>query len=451
MENVLLTFLDYIFCLIDCAFAMYVFYAVFDHKNKGYFNKFFNVIFTVVLSIILNVCILNDYQVIGSICIMISFIIYNFIFMIGNAILKIFLPIICLLGNILSELIIMSLYVIVFDYNLSALNGDITTEFLLTLLSRFLVYFVALGISKRKIVLMKDSSLGYLYYFIIPMISVLGITALFDQYCKKNTNNYFIIFTIILIIINFLSFSLLYYLSLQSNKLIEAEIEINNKKLEEGQYKQAISAYESLRRWKHDILGHLSTIDFALDVSKKEAHDYIKGLNKKINSECFLINSGNFYLDAILNNKINEMINENIVYELEFQIASLDNIDKYDITSLFSNLLDNAIEAAKQCEHRYVCLKMSIHYNMLFITCKNSCLEPPVKKGNKFISTKIEKGHGVGMETMRMIAEKYQGYFKPEYRDHIFETRIMLACEYHDQNMKIVHLKGGDYVTQTSK
>ena len=58
--------------------------------------------------------------------------------------------------------------------------------------------------------------------------------------------------------------------------------------------------------------------------------------------------SGNEVLDAILGTKILQCMNENIDFHVMADGTVLGFMDKMDVSALFGNILDNAIEAASK-------------------------------------------------------------------------------------------------------
>ena len=77
------------------------------------------------------------------------------------------------------------------------------------------------------------------------------------------------------------------------------------------------------------------------------------------------------------------------------------------------NLLDNAIEAARQVSDpsgRTVALTIRRIHQMLVIKVENSFAAAPVQEGGELKTTKTEGGlHGWGLKSAQTAAEKYDG------------------------------------------
>jgi len=81
-----------------------------------------------------------------------------------------------------------------------------------------------------------------------------------------------------------------------------------------------------------------------------------------------------------------------------------------EICSLFGNILDNAIEAAKIFDEKYIELNIKETKNAWNIQCMNSYLVSPVFEGDILKSTKNNKEvHGIGIQNIKEIVIKYGG------------------------------------------
>ena len=92
--------------------------------------------------------------------------------------------------------------------------------------------------------------------------------------------------------------------------------------------------------------------------------------------------------------------------------------------------MDNAIEAAEQCqkENRKIWMSIQNINEMFLMTLKNTCETEPIEKNNKFVTHKKNADrHGLGVESVRRIMEKYQGEISFEYENGFFEVSIIIT------------------------
>ena len=87
-----------------------------------------------------------------------------------------------------------------------------------------------------------------------------------------------------------------------------------------------------------------------------------------------------------------------------------------DLITLISNILDNAIEAAKDSTEKRIDLSINRINDFDILTCSNSCDRKPIASGKDLQTTKKMKGfHGFGVKSIRKQAEKYNGEFDWSY------------------------------------
>ena len=103
-----------------------------------------------------------------------------------------------------------------------------------------------------------------------------------------------------------------------------------------------------------------------------------------------------------------------------------------DVTSLFCNLLDNAIESANGISNSYIEISICKRDKtpFLLITVVNSCLTNPFENKNYNLNTtKSNKSvHGFGIKSIRKVIKQYDGEIKMYYNDKssTFHTVITL-------------------------
>ena len=109
------------------------------------------------------------------------------------------------------------------------------------------------------------------------------------------------------------------------------------------------------------------------------------------------------------------------MYEIPLQDAELGVI--------LGNLFDNAIEAAKKSEQfkRRIFLKICNLNEMFLLHLFNSNTQMQVIVDDRFVTAKEDKyAHGLGVESVKRIVEKYNGDISFQYDDEHFEVDILI-------------------------
>ena len=98
------------------------------------------------------------------------------------------------------------------------------------------------------------------------------------------------------------------------------------------------------------------------------------------------------------------------------------------ICVIFGNIVENAIEACEKVRvgERYIRLSADREGSQcLYITMVNSSDGCSVKKKEVFVSSKKEKS-GIGLSSVKMLAEKYGGLAEFHEEGNEFYSNIML-------------------------
>ena len=108
-------------------------------------------------------------------------------------------------------------------------------------------------------------------------------------------------------------------------------------------------------------------------------------------------------------------------------------IAEMDISALFGNVLDNAIESVEKLdapEKRLIHLYVAQQKNFLCIKIENYCEEKLTFRNGMPQTTKKDKRfHGFGMKSIQSTVKKYGGSVTSGMRDSWFELRILIPLE----------------------
>jgi signal transduction histidine kinase len=172
-------------------------------------------------------------------------------------------------------------------------------------------------------------------------------------------------------------------------------------------------SHEKARSLYHDLNSHIQNIK-ALKNNNEEVNKYINDINSKIEEIKDIYETGNVLLDIIVNEKHTICKNENIDFICDINFRKCNFIEMIDITSIFSNLLDNAIEACKKINKKdlkkYINVRGTFYKGYYVVKCENSKVNEVKIKKNKIITSKEnENFHGIGLENIKTSVKKYNG------------------------------------------
>ncbi len=216
-----------------------------------------------------------------------------------------------------------------------------------------------------------------------------------------------------------------------NQKLIELEL-VNQKNDTDMQYLCLLEKKnEQMQIMTHDYKNNVLTIaDMTDSVEIKEYINSMVGEIKKYNQ---IAKTKNRLLDVILNKYTDICENKNLKFETDIINDNLSFIDGYDISSLFNNILDNAVESAEKSNGKLISLNISTSLNSYHkIIVINSCDTEPESKKGRLITTKSDKKiHGLGTKSINKIVDKYDGEIQWEFieNEHLFKLTIIIPID----------------------
>lgn len=276
---------------------------------------------------------------------------------------------------------------------------------------------------------------SYLTAFItIPVISMLSIIfiVLATEYNLPHSMTYL---AIIVIIGNLYANFIILYLF---DSIIEkSEIKAKNARLnmqlslQEEHYKELELSNREMRKLRHDIKNHLICLrEYISAKDNEEALKYISSIFGPMSHSENNIDTGNPTLDAILFSKKISSESKGIKIEYDIQIPRNIKIDSADFCILLGNALDNAIEANEKIEDaslRYIDCLILYEKNNFICNIKNPTSENVEIKNNSIATTKRNKReHGIGLENIKQVVEKYSGTLNIKSIDNVFELKFIL-------------------------
>lgn len=155
---------------------------------------------------------------------------------------------------------------------------------------------------------------------------------------------------------------------------------------------------------------------------------YLDELTSAISIYDSTIKTGNGVLDIILTDKSLRCTANKIDFTCIVEGEQLSFMSESDISSLFGNAIENAMEyeaSIEDEEKRFISLIVRANADILFIRVENYwCGEPLEWNAGLPVSTKSQDrlSHGFGMLSMRRVVEKYGGELQAKTEDNLFQV-----------------------------
>ena len=177
----------------------------------------------------------------------------------------------------------------------------------------------------------------------------------------------------------------------------------------ESQYVRAQNFYTENAKLYHDIKHHLRALERLLqNGDRREALAYIESVQEPLQCKMIPVHTGVDIVDAVIYEAKEKAEQRNILLVVETPILPSGlKLEDREFCVLFANLLNNALEAAKE----QIRLNIAVTAGFLVIEMKNDYKEKPLVKNNHFVSEREQDSleHGWGMKIIEQIVEKYHG------------------------------------------
>lgn len=279
-----------------------------------------------------------------------------------------------------------------------------------------------------------------LFLFTIPFLSLFIILTLaaicLDTKLPLSLNWMITVSTLFLVVINLLIFGIYYYLQKKDREFIELQLLLQKESDTEKYNRMLLKQDENQKILIHDIKKHLQSL---ASLNERGEQKKIASYIEQIIHSSYLQDSirlcDNELLNAILCRYISNCNDRNISFYPHITNGVLNFLPYNDLTSLFCNLLDNAVEAAEKIPESYIELNITYQQkaSQTIITLINSCQKNPFsKKTGQLISQKQNHPiHGYGIKSIKRIVKKYNGEIHMYYNEShsTFHTIMTLRGE----------------------
>ena len=132
-------------------------------------------------------------------------------------------------------------------------------------------------------------------------------------------------------------------------------------------------------------------------------------------------------LSTLVNAKKADCDHANVAFEFKWDFQVI-HISEFALTTLISNILDNALRASSKRSDGFIKLQVYEQNGFLEIDCTNNHKEIITKEGENFVTTKTYRPelHGLGLISVRKTVEKLRGELNIDYTDDIFHINMLV-------------------------
>ena len=425
--SIMLTALEIICCKI--------FFESFGKKRYESSTRNCIIIFSTIISCYLVVLALYNKFIIKQILVIVMIALFMSVYvkvkLIKAIVLSLLFQGLLLSVDYLTLWVNLSLFKSLADINESHLIG----ASMITVVSKILLFLIAVLIrekigDKTSDALNNADLLRFMFFPIFSIFTIMALIITSGSIENQRQNDVFLAISLCLAGMNLLVFYII-------NDILKREIRIRESELFQLMAKNQTDMYRSIsenfvkqRKITHEYKNQILCIESLINAGNyRELKDYIKNISGHLSTELDYIKTNNVIVDAILNSKYRETLEQGIIFIFQLNDLSKISINDEDIVVILSNLLSNAIEACEKYSGKKVIkLKFIEEGDNIIISVKNTYNGKLEIRDGEIQTSKIYDNdeHGIGIKNIIDVIEKYQGSYTIQNNKEEFYFSIML-------------------------
>ncbi len=247
---------------------------------------------------------------------------------------------------------------------------------------------------------------------------------------------------VFLLISNLLMFGINQYHQKKNEEFTQMQLLLQQESDSAEYYEMLRLQNENQRILIHDIKKHLQSVAM---LNEQREHDKIEAYIRQLILSSDLKEVSRLcdheLLNSILCRYMQQCTKKHITFHADIRSGTTDFIADNDLTSLFCNLLDNAMEAAGIVPDSFIEINTGKREKTPFvvITVINSCRTNPLPdKAGQLCTQKCDKSrHGFGLKSIYRTVKKYHGDMQMYYNDDTFTFHTIITIKRKEKEEQI--------------
>lgn len=238
----------------------------------------------------------------------------------------------------------------------------------------------------------------------------------------------YIIVSLVLLCLLLAFYGLFYFVASSLNKNYRLLQENQFLSMQQMQYDNLRAAVVETKRARHDLRHHFNVLSSLAERCewmelKKYLADAQAGLPGAELNLC-----ENHAVDSIVSHYGMLCKNGHIPFSVRFDLPQELPVSEVDLCLVLSNLLENAMEASLRAEagERFIRIQAYLHSKTVILVNVENAFDGQVKEKDGVFQSSKRRGGGIGIQSVRSIAEKNGGYSRFRYDGKRFRADVML-------------------------
>lgn len=201
-------------------------------------------------------------------------------------------------------------------------------------------------------------------------------------------------------------------------------------------YEYLVQREEDTKKFRHDIRNHINMLNILFQEKKiDECQKYLMDLTTHYENIHNAISVNNCIADAILNQYFFEAKLHNITLNVSGHFPPQCDLSAYDICTIFSNLLDNALKAVIDCNGKNISIGCRYTETEILLSIENDSNHVKLdSNGMPRTSQKDYSQHGFGLKNVHQCVIQNNGHITIQAENNQFKVMLSLGRGINNEN-----------------
>lgn len=185
---------------------------------------------------------------------------------------------------------------------------------------------------------------------------------------------------------------------------------------------------EHRRRLRHDMNAHMLALDAM--VEREEwgmLREYLGQMKERFGEAA--VNKYTMFsaVDAIIDEWYSRAMKCHVEWSWEGTLKASDRVTVFELCTVFSNLLSNAVEAIEKIDgESKIEVRVSDFQGEIVLSVGNTCGVEGISQSRPITTKKDKEFHGLGLKNVEEIVKKHEGSIDYEMKEGWFQVDIVL-------------------------
>ncbi|WP_207649496.1 GHKL domain-containing protein [Anaeromicropila populeti] len=269
---------------------------------------------------------------------------------------------------------------------------------------------------------------GYIMISSVSLIIIHTMIVLVNK--ERNTMDYIMIITTLIGVVILNVYFIVYIQYIYTANSLKNKLELSEQRITISYeyYKEVEDKYISLQKIIHDMKNHIQILENiyaeGATASTRKYREDICGFLELFGPKCY---TSNIILNIIINHKVLLALKDNIKLLCEIDAVDLQFISEFDMTTIFCNLLDNAIAECKLLRtDREIYFKIRQFNSFIIINIVNK-MSKSIHTWEEQIAFRRRLEMGTGLSNVKAAVENYNGDMRMYFEKDLFEVNISIC------------------------